>query len=783
MRKRSIILFALLLTLAACKEKPEVVANYEVIPMPKEIVPKSDEVFELTGKTKIYYPVQNEDVRRNAEFLSQYIADITSYKLECLPLQGDEKEGIFLSVNPDYLTEPESYEIAVNPQQVTISGADAAGIFYGIQTLRKSLPTGVIQAMEEKARRDCKIVLPCATVSDYPRFHYRGMHLDVCRHFMPLDSVKIYIDMLAMHGMNRFHFHISEDQGWRMEIKKYPKLTEIGAYRKNTVIGHNSGAYDTIPHGGFYTQDEMHDLVQYAADRYITIIPEIDLPGHMQAALASYPELGCTGGPYEVWNMWGVSEDVLCAGREETMLFLEDVLNEVMDVFPSDIIHIGGDECPKVRWHECPRCQAKIKELGLKAQGKYSAEDFLQSYVMSRMEKVIEARGRRIIGWDEILEGEVAKNAIVMSWRGIDGGIDAARLGHDVIMTPNTYLYFDYNQTEDVSKEPVVVTGYLPVEIVYGFEPVPSELTPEEQKHIIGVQANIWTEHIPYFRYVQYNAMPRMAALAEIQWCQPEQKDYDAFVNRCFRLADLYDLYDFCYAKHIFDLKVKTESDLDNGRIVTTLSKYGEGEIRYTLDGSDPVEGLPYEKPISINENCTLRAVVIRPTGEGNPYETEFNFSKATMKPVTLTEAPDKNYTYGGAPILNDGLKGSYNFRSGRWLGFWGRPLEATFDLLEASEVSRVRFNADVDKGSWIFNPKAASVWVSDDGVQYTRTAAAEYPIQTGYDADKVQTYELTFDPVEAHYVRVKIEPYDLPESHPGYGYPAWIFVDEIEVD
>ena len=356
------------LLLCACNQIT-VNGSYDIIPAPKEIQLAENEMFSFNAKTKIYVPAGNEDLRRNAEFLSDYINDMVQLRLEVCEIQGEVNDGISLLTVPGYFDEPESYEIKVMPKQIIITGEDAAGVFYGVQALRKSLPVVKVEA----GNSEVNIALPCATIKDYPRFHYRGMHLDPARHFFTMDSVKIYIDMLAMHNINTFHFHITDDQGWRMEIKKHPELTDVGAYRDGTVIGHNSGVYDSIRHGGFYTQDELRDLVQYAADRYITIIPEIDLPGHMQAALATYPELGCTGGPYEVWQQWGVSEDVLCAGNEEAMLFLEDVLNEVMDVFPSEIIHIGGDECPKVRWHDCPKCQAKIKELGIKANDKFTA--------------------------------------------------------------------------------------------------------------------------------------------------------------------------------------------------------------------------------------------------------------------------------------------------------------------------------------------------------------------------------------------------------------------------
>jgi hexosaminidase len=319
------------------------------------------------------------------------------------------------------------------------------------------------------------------------------------------------------------HWHLSEDQGWRMEIKKYPKLTEIGSKRKETVIGHNSGEYDNTPYEGFYTQEQIKDIIEYAQKKYITIVPEIDLPGHQIAALASYPELGCTGGPYEVWTKWGVSDDVICAGNDNAIQFLKDVLEEVMEVFPSEYIHIGGDECPKTRWKDCPKCQARIRKEGIKGDDKHSAEDYLQSYVTKEIEKFVESKGRHIIGWDEILEGELAPNATVMSWRGVSGGIEAAKKEHNVIMSPNTYLYFDYYQSKDTEHEPIAIGGYLPLEKVYSFEP--TEGIPEEyKKYIVGVQANVWTEYISTFSKVEYMTLPRLAALAEVQWCAPSQR-------------------------------------------------------------------------------------------------------------------------------------------------------------------------------------------------------------------------------------------------------------------
>ena len=730
MKKSILFLCLAALLLSACTKEQLPFANYDIIPQPKETHLSRDNsgYFTLKPSTKVYF---KDGLQREAQFLSEYVNDIMGYALKVQEYQG-QSDGIVLEVVPEDFDHAEAYEINITPKQVTIIGSDAAGVFYGIQTLRKSLPISPIdwlRRMQSISRQrtgqrrndmgETKCQLRCGTICDWPSFSYRGMHLDPCRHFIPLDSVKVYIDMLAMHNMNQFHFHLSEDQGWRIEIKKYPELTEIGAYRNGTVIGHNSNLYDTIRHGGFYTQDELRDLIQYAAERHINIIPEIDLPGHMQAALACYPQLGCTGGPYEVWKRWGVSEDVLCAGNEEAMIFVEDVLNEVMDVFPSPYIHIGGDECPKVRWEQCPKCQAKIKELGIKKDDKFSAEDYLQSYVMNRMAKVVEARGRRVIGWDEILEGNVSETAIIMSWRGTEGGIEAARKGHDVIMAPSSHLYFDYYQSEDIANEPMCIGGYLPVERVYEFQPLPEELTPEQQKHIIGVQANIWTEYIAHFWHVQYMALPRMEALTEIQWNNPQERDFETFVERCRHMTQLYDLYHYTYADHIFNPQVWADT------VETNL---------------------------------------------------------ATRKPITLRQQPAEQYTYEGAVVLNDGNLGRGAYNSGRWLGFCGYPLDAVIDLEQPAEMQHIRFHALVNKGAWIYNPSQVKVLVSDDGENFREVAQKDIPISTWTDKDGIFAYEVDFEPVKAKYVEVVISGYDLPEDHSGFGNPAWIFVDEIEV-
>lgn len=527
------ILFSLAaIALTACSQV-EVPARYEVVPLPQVITLTEAAPFKLDRHCVIAYQNDAEGLMsRNAEFLAEYINQSTGHTLTLKQLEGTEQGGshaIILTLDAS-IPNDEGYRLTTDAQGVRLCARTPRGIFYGIQTLRKSMPASA---------QGATILLPSGQVEDRPRFAYRGMHLDVCRHFFPLSFVKKYIDLLALHNMNTLHWHLTDDQSWRLEIKKYPRLTEVGSQRSRTVIGRNSGEYDETPHGGFYTQEEAREIVRYAQERHITVIPEVEMPGHALAALAAYPEFGCTGGPYEVCPLWGVFDDVFCIGNDQAMQFLEDVLAEVIDIFPSRYIHIGGDEAPRTRWQQCPKCQARIRTEKLKADAKHSAEDRLQSYCMTRIERFLNERGRQIIGWDEILEGDVAPNATVMSWRGSAGGIQAAQMGHDVIMTPNDYCYFDYYQTKERENEPLAIGGYVPLEKVYSLEPT-AQLTAEQARHIVGAQANLWTEYIATPEHVEYMVLPRMAALCEVQWSAPEKKSYDDFRNRLTRLVDIY---------------------------------------------------------------------------------------------------------------------------------------------------------------------------------------------------------------------------------------------------
>ena len=576
-----------------------------IIPQPQKLEQKSGN-FQLNKNTKIIISENSREMESVADFLQDKIIHPTGYKL---PIQegGSTENSIFLHLDENMPGKTEAYKLDVNAKRVTIAANSTPGIFYGIQTLRQLFPPEfeskqILPGVEWKAQ--------AVNIKDEPRFNYRGMHLDVGRHFFPVSFIKKYIDLLAMHKMNRFHWHLTEDQGWRIEIKKYPKLTRISAFRDETVVGHGgtSNVYDGERYGGFYTQKEVKEIVKYAQKRHVTIIPEIEMPGHSQAVLAAYPEIGCTGGPYEVATTWGVHNEIYCAGKEATFTFLTNVLDEVIDLFPGKYIHIGGDEAPKERWEECSDCQKRIQEEGLKN------EHELQSYFIKRIEKYLNSKGRRLIGWDEILEGGLAPEATVMSWRGVSGGIEAAKQGHDVIMTPNTHCYLDYYQA-DPKTEPLAIGGFLPLERCYSYEPIPEELNSNQTHHILGVQGNVWTEYMNTPEYVEYMAYPRAIALAEVGWSQKSDKDFKNFKKR---LEHHYKRLDQLHVNYFYEIpKPQSVKDffpfLKSCKIELTLPKE-EAEIYYTLDGSHPNNNSKkYKNPIKLRKSATIKAITYLP--------------------------------------------------------------------------------------------------------------------------------------------------------------------------
>ncbi len=535
-------------SLEACAKQEKVL---NLVPYPQEVTISSG-TFKVSGAAFNCDPAvdarSQEAIRKFSVRLSTTSGKVSTFTtpigLAASAEAGKVKGFVFTA---DETLSSGEYSIEVSGKSVKVRSSDFYGTLYAIETLKQLMPVAVYGS---KADGNANWHIPCVSIKDAPRFGYRGMHLDCARHFFSVDEVKKYLDVMAMYKLNRFHWHLTEDQGWRLELKKYPELTLIGGFRDGTMIGKDFSSDDGVRYGGYYTQEQVKEIIRYADERGITVIPEIDLPGHMLAALAAYPQLGCTGGPYKVWKRWGISDEVLCPGKPATFEFLKGVLNEVADLFPSEYIHIGGDECPKTEWEKCPDCQRLIAKLGLKDDKNASAEQYLQNYVMTFCQKVLEEKGKKVIGWDEILEGDLEEGATVMSWRGTAGGIKAASMGYDVIMTPNSYYYLDYYQTKDTENEPLAIGGYLPVEKCYSFDPYES-IAPELQHHILGVQANLWTEYIPSNEQLEYMLLPRMLALCEVQWCEPENRDYARFktavTDHQFKILDLLG-YNYCKA-------------------------------------------------------------------------------------------------------------------------------------------------------------------------------------------------------------------------------------------
>ncbi|MEE3445226.1 MAG: beta-N-acetylhexosaminidase [Prevotella sp.] len=547
MKKTILALVCLLTTVTTASAQ----ACYEVVPLPQSIQMQKGEPFVLDGSVQI---LVQDGLQNEADFLQAYLQDLTGLTLGISGKREKKVRYIELAVSPK-VAEREGYELTVSKKGVTIVGGSAAGVFYGVQTVRKTIS-------EQGNHNYSSLILNPIILKDAPRFSWRGMHLDCSRHFWPVTFVKKFIDLLAMHNMNVLHWHLTDDQGWRIEIKKWPKLITVGSQRSGTIIGTNSDLDDETPYGGYYTQEEIRDIVAYAAARHITIVPEIDMPGHMLAALASYPELGCTGGPYQVGHYWGVYKDVLCIGNPKVYQFVEDVLTEVMELFPSEVIHIGGDEAPSDRWQQCEKCKdAYLKDalegrLGADMTSAREMPEFdisatYQRLFTQRVFNFLASKGRRALGWDEILDG-CPQDAMIMSWRGSAPGAKAAEAGHDVVMTPTTHCYFDYQQVEDTEFEPSRCGGFIPIERVYALDPAPDTLSVAARQHILGTQANLWSEYMTTESMVEYQALPRMSALAEVQWTKPERKDYEAFKERLTRLTALFEHYGYTYAKHLW---------------------------------------------------------------------------------------------------------------------------------------------------------------------------------------------------------------------------------------
>ncbi|MFL9485121.1 family 20 glycosylhydrolase [Chitinophagaceae bacterium LWZ2-11] len=733
-----------------------------IIPQPSYIKVQQG-TFTVSADTKIIEVGRGTD--NSASFLNDYLKKFYGFQLQIVKeTKGSWKNAIVLNYEKLKKNIPGAYVMTIDKDKVYIGGDNETGVFYGVQSLLQLLPVVKKGALE----------IPQLNITDSARFAYRGMMLDVCRHFFTIENVKKYIDLIAMYKFNTFHWHLTDDQGWRIEIKKYPKLTQVGSCRAGTIIGRYPGTgNDSIKYCGYYTQEQIKEIVKYAADRYITVVPEIEMPGHSSAALTAYPELGCTGGPYKVQETWGVFKEVYCAGNEKTFSFLEDVLDEVMSLFPSQYIHVGGDECPKDSWKVCPKCQQRIKDNHLKD------EHALQSYFIQRIEKYVNNKGKKIIGWDEILEGGLAPNAAVMSWRGEKGGIEAAKQKHNVIMTPGDFCYLDKSQSKN--EDSVTIGGYLPVEKVYAYEPIPKELNASEAKYVMGAQANLWTEYIGSERKLDYMVFPRLSALSEVLWSPKENRNWKDFERRLLVEFTRYDQFKVNYSKAYYDLKSVIQPAKDYKGIVWALEgRTDEDEIAVTKMNDDK-QIATGKKVVAalIQEDGKYKATSSKSTS----LKIAVKFNKATGKKITSTTPPADRYPgIGGIFGLVNGITSEKAVGS-EWLGWNGKVAEVIIDLGDTMTISSVNAHVSDQRNSWVYHPSAIEVLTSNNPDHFTATGkTTEYLINT--DKGSMGDMKVSFSPLTTRYIKVIIKPFGIiPDGLPGEKNTAWSFVDEISVN
>ncbi len=750
-----------------------------IVPQPTKLTPVTGS-FTITNRTKIIVPNANADIRRVAQkFADRLKVDRTNVSVIDLNNSKSNVNVIFFLKTDKEGLGTEGYKLSVTPIQINIKAETAQGFFYGVQTLLQMLPTEVFSTTTLRTKVTWRT--QCVEIVDTPRYVYRGLHLDASRHFQPVSFVKKYIDLLALHKMNTFHWHLTDDQGWRIEIKKYPKLTEMGAWRKETLIGHGSDVpkkFDGQRYGGFYTQEQVRDIVAYAQERFVNIIPEIEMPGHALAALAAYPELSCDSTKkYEVATSWGVFEDVFCPS-EKTFSFLQDVLTEVMALFPSKYIHIGGDECPKEAWKNSAFCQDLMKKEGLKD------EHELQSYFIQRIEKFVNAKGRRIIGWDEILEGGLAPNATVMSWRGTEGGITAAQQDHDVVMTPGSHCYFDTYQA-DPESEPLAIGGLITLEKAYAYEPTPNVLTAQQAKHILGAQGNVWTEYMRTTEQVEYMVFPRAIALAEVLWSPKNHRNYDNFVSRLQTHFLRLDRMHVNYAKRLYDVDIAVKSDNSTPSVILS-SSVKNTEIRYTIDGSQPnIRSLVYTQPIEIKDFNLIKAVNFQNRKPLSKTVSQTIFPHAALGLKYKLTKPAKNTYETGSWGLTNGLRGSEKTYS-QWVGFEGNDMEVIFDFEQPLKMRSIDLEFLNKPSSWIFLPDYVIVAVSNDGEEWLDIDRADFEHSRNLEKTYIKQAKLRFSEYTKPKRYLKIYAKNMgvcPIGHPGEGKAAWLFVDELIIN
>ena len=773
-----IFLFAFFWT--SCEQKP-ISSEVNIIPRPSNFY-MGNSYFKINDDTKIVLQVDNDEMRMLGEYLASALRKISGLELPVI-LYDEAREvngDIVLLLSGMGNRSDEAYQFEYRNSNYILESRTGKGLFYAIQSFLQLIPIEVLTTENYG-----QFEIPGVNLNDSPRFAYRGMHLDVSRHFFPKEFVLKFIDLMATYKFNTFHWHLTDDNGWRIEIKKYPLLTEVAAWHvdredqpwRNRELQRPN---EKATYGGFYTQEEVKEIIKYAQERYITIIPEIEMPGHSREVFAAYPELSCTGKKLTVipGNYWP-NADIFCAGKEETFEFIEGVLDEVIELFPSEYIHIGGDEADKTEWKKCKLCQARIKKEGLKD------ETELQSYFIKRIEEYVVSKGKKIIGWDEILEGGLAPEATVMSWRGMQGGIDAAQQGHDVIMTPVSHCYFDYYQA-DPEFEPEAIGGFTTLKKVYSFEPIPAELSEEEAKRVLGTQGNLWSEFIPTPEHAEYMAVPRMLALSEVAWTIKKKRDFNNFNRRLQEHFKILDYKNINYSKGSFKVAFLTETDTSGITKVKLESEIWEAKIYYTIDENTPdTSSSLYTNPFKIDKSTTIKAgIFIDGKLKEKVSEQEIFIHKALGMKIILKKQFSNLYTGGRDDALIDGIQGGEKHNSGFWQGFHGDNLEAVIDFGKSISFTKIEIGFFQRQSSWIFFPEYVDFYISDDGKEFKKLV--NIPTNVSLNDEKSQRKDYIYDSNRDNSMRyLKVFAKNIgicPKGHPAAGEKAWIFADEIIV-
>ncbi len=779
----SLLLFALLVVFSSCSQGNKRETNISIIPKPNNIEVESGS-FKFANKIVLVTKLNSEKINNAINYFTGKMERVGNFEIsKSSKLPTEEESVIVISQNKNI--GEEAYNLTVTDKQIEIEVESGAGLFYAFQTILQLLPPQVYTNSRED---NIDFIIPCVIIEDAPAYKWRGFMLDVSRHFFSKEYIFDVLDYLAIHKINTFHWHLVDDQGWRIEIKKYPKLTEIGAWRADREDQPwNSDREpqrkgEKATYGGFYTQEDIKEVVEYAKKRFITVVPEIEMPGHNISALAAYPQYSCTGEHSTVppGSIWG-DRKIYCAGNDETFEFLQNILSEVMEIFPGKYIHIGGDEAKKDAWKVCKKCQARIKKEGL------PNVEALQGYFIKRIEKFINSKGKTLIGWDEILEGGLSPNATVMSWRGLDGGITSARDGHDVVFSPVDYCYFDYYQGNP-KYEPVAYNKFLPMKKVYSFDPsLKDSLTKEEQNHVLGVQANLWTEYVPTEAQAEYMMFPRLAALSEVAWTKRENKEWNDFSKRLEKQFLRYNSLELNYSKSAYNVTANYKVDKEQHNIIVTLeNEIGNTQIRYTTDGSEPTANSSlYTNPFHIDKVLTIKAATFKNKDiVSRVIKLDVLANIVTGLPVKVQFPYDERYPANGNFALTDGIRGSVNYTNGEWQGYFGVDLVATIDLLKEKSVNKVTVSFLESIGAGIFFPKEIEVFVSENGNDFSKVSTLKMDKTSAKKGTVLEAFALQFETVKCRYVKVVAKTIGkCPKGHKYEGAEAFIFVDEIVVE